>query len=157
MREHFMALLPLSLEQNKYVPLDLEVSTASVDQLGLVMSAMDDLGFIKLVDKYLDGDRAHQRITLGERSAAMVLHLMSFMNRTMYQTPEFLSGYALDHLFGKDIDANAFNDDAMGRLLDEIYAYGPEKFYQTMAMSMIAGKKLAGNSLRLDSTSMSIQ
>lgn len=133
---------------------NLEIEARRVDHLGMVSGALDELKVIELVDRFLDGRREGQRVSMGQRAAALLLHLTSFENRTLYQTPEFLGGYAHENLLGDGAVPEAFNDDAMGRLLDEVYSYGPDKFFQTMAMSMLVGRGLGGNSLRLDSTSM---
>lgn len=134
-----------------------DFSVARLDQLGLVAGAMDDLNFITLIDRLLGGKKEKQRVSMGQRGGAMVLHLMSFVNRTLYQTPEFLAAHAFEPLLGENAAPDAFNDDALGRFLDAVYQYGPSKFFQSMAMSMLTNKQLAGKSLRLDSTAMCLE
>jgi len=45
----------------------------------------------------------------------------------------FLRINRFERLLGKGIEAGHLNDDALGRALDAIYAYGPEALYGQLA------------------------
>jgi transposase len=130
--------------------------SASVGHLGLVARGMQELGIIDIIDKLIDPQHPQQRISMGRRSAAMIMNLMSFHNRTLYATPELLAGFATEALLGEGASPQAFNDDALASCLDAITKFGSEKFFNTVALNMLGKIKLGGSSLRLDSTSMKL-
>ena len=66
---------------------------------------------------------------MGERVAAMILNGLGFIDTRLYMFPEFLENLPVNRLFGREIDANFFNDDALGRCLDEIATYGSTKLF----------------------------
>jgi transposase len=147
----------LKPEKQKAVPIDFTFESRSIGHLGIMAAAMDELSLVNNADKVLQGNRYGQKISLGQRIKSMILNLIAFENRTLYNTPNFLFEHVHEALFGSDFEPESFNDDALGRALDEIYDYGPTKFFQSMAMMMLSKSKLGGNSLRLDSTSMMLQ
>jgi transposase len=136
---------------------DFNIETKVIGHLGIVAGVMDDLNLVSGVDELLQGKRDGQKISMGQRIKALILNLTAFENQTLYHTPRFLYEQAYEALLGNETDPHAYNDDALGRALDEIYSYGPTKFFQTIAMKMMAKTKLGGNSLRLDSTSLMLQ
>ncbi len=47
--------------------------------------------------------------------------------------PHFFKDKPVERLLGDGIEAEHLNDDALGRALDAIYAYGPEALYSQLA------------------------
>lgn len=134
---------------------------ARLEHLGLLAGTMQELNVRDLTNKFLNGGRPELKLDMGLRLNAMLLNLISFQSRTLYKTSEFLEGFAYEALLDSNVDAEDFNDDSMGRLLDEIYDYGSAKFFESMAIGMLSGKevankKLVGNSRRMDSTSCAL-
>ncbi len=58
---------------------------------------------------------------------------LGFVNRALYLMPHFFKDKPVERLLGDGIEAEHLNDDALGRALDTIYAYGPEALYSQLA------------------------
>lgn len=134
-----------------------DVSTKHIGHLGLVADKMDELGLIKLVDERLPISEAHgAKVTHGERVAAMILNGLGFMDSRLYMFPEFLADKSVDRLFEREMNVHCFNDDATGRCLDEIAAYGSTKFITELAFKIGREKNLLGKSVNIDTTTLSL-
>ena len=109
-----------------------------------------DLGFIHLIDQRLPIQKScGSKVTQGERIAAMIMNGLGFVDNRLYLFPSFLSKKPVSRLFQKPLKASWFNDDALGRCLDEIATYGTTKLFTEIAF--IIGKQhgLLGNKLSL--------
>jgi transposase len=134
-----------------------DIVNKNINHLGLLTGVTEELELVKHADDILQGKREGQKISLGQRVRAMVFNLLSFQNRTLYKTEHFLENTACDVVLGPGSCASYYNDDALGRALDAIHEYGPAKFYQSVIVKFMSKAKLGGNSIRLDSTSYSLQ
>ena len=99
-----------------------QIKTKYMGHLGVVAGMVDKLKLVEKIDKRLPLGRCN--ITMGERVKSMILNGLGFMNDRLYMFPEFLADKPIKRLFGRDIGAESFNDDALGRCLDEIAEYG---------------------------------
>ena len=132
-------------------------STKHIGHLGLVADKIDELDLVELIDQRLPISEAHgANVSHGERVAAMILNGLGFIDSRLYLFPDFLQDKAIDKLFNRDIKADFFNDDALGRCLDEISAYGSTKLFTEL--SFLIGKKrgLLGGSVNIDTTTLSL-
>ncbi len=84
---------------------------------------------------------------MGERVAAMIFNGLGFVNTRLYMFPEFFRNKPLDRLFGRPIEPEYFNDDALGRCLDAIYDYGVTKLFTEIALTIGIKKNLLGKSV----------
>jgi len=134
-----------------------DFSTKHIGHLGLVADKIDDLDLVRLIDQRLPVSEAHgANVSHGERVAAMILNGLGFIDSRLYLFPDFLQDKALDKLFNRDIKANYFNDDALGRCLDEISAYGSTKLFTELGFSIGQKRGLLGNSVNIDTTTLSL-
>lgn len=133
------------------------LSTQKIHHLGLVMDVIDQLGITEYIDKELPLDAAKGAIvSMGQRVAAMITNGLGFVASPLYMYPEFLEDKAVSRLFGKDITAEHFNDDSLGRCLDAIHNYGVDKLFAGLAYRVALNADLCGKSVHLDTTSLSL-
>lgn len=59
-------------------------------------------------------------------------------------------------LFGSGIEADAFNDDALGRALDKLAEANPKQIYGNIVLSAVAKHKIKFASVHADTTSKSV-
>lgn len=134
-----------------------QFSTKNLGHLGLVADKIDDLNLIELIDRRLPINEAFgTKLTHGERVAAMILNGLGFIDTRLYLFSEFLHDQPLDRLFNRKIKAEWFNDDALGRDLDAIAAYGPTKLLGELCLHIGSTRGLLGKSTHLDTTTLSL-
>ena len=133
------------------------LSTQKIHHLGLVMDVIDQLGITQYIDQELPVDTSKGAIvSMGQRVGAMIANGLGFVSSPLYMYPEFLEDKAVSRLFGKDITADHFNDDALGRCLDAINDYGVDKLFAGLAYRVALKTNLCGKSIHLDTTSLSL-
>jgi hypothetical protein len=57
----------------------------------------------------------------------MVLNALGFSSRAMYLMPDYLRNKPIELLIAPGLSAKDFNDDALGRSLDDLYAAGCQR------------------------------
>lgn len=132
-------------------------SSSHIGHLGLVAAKIDDLNLIDLIDNRLPISEAHgAKVSHGERVAAMIMNGLGFIDSRLYLFPEFLNDKPLDRLFNRHVEAEWFNDDASGRCLDAIAAYGTTKLFTELSITIGQARGLLGNSTHIDTTTLSL-
>jgi transposase len=133
-----------------------QVSAKMFGHLGIVAATIDKLGIVEKIDALIPLG-SNSKTSIGERVKAMILNGLGFVDTRLYMFPEFLEGYPIQRLFGReDISASDFNDAALGRGLDEIADYGITRTFSTIAMSIGRENGLLGRSSNVDTTSLSV-
>ena len=102
------------------------IGTDVLDHLGLIAATISKLGLVEKIDEKMPMTQA-AKTTHGERAMAMILNGLGFMDDRLYLFPKFLENKPVARLFDKDLSANDFNDDALGRFLDAAHGYGENK------------------------------
>ena len=134
-----------------------QFSTAHLGHLGLVADKIDSLKIVDLIDSRLPISEAYgAKVSHGERVAAMIMNGLGFIDSRLYLFPEFLSDKPLDRLFNRHVRAEWFNDDASGRCLDEISAYGTTKLFTELSLTIGQARGLLGKSTHIDTTTLSL-
>jgi transposase len=132
-------------------------SSAHLGHLGLVAAKIDSLNIINLIDTRLPVSEAHgAKVSHGERVAAMIMNGLGFIDSRLYLFPEFLDDKPLDRLFNRHVRAEWFNDDATGRCLDMISAYGTTKLFTELSLIIGQNRGLLGKSAHIDTTTLSL-
>ena len=54
----------------------------------------------------------------------MLLNALGFVGRALYLMPDYLHNKPVDLLIDPDLNAEDFNDDTLGRCLDDLYTAG---------------------------------
>jgi transposase len=133
------------------------LSGMALDHLGLVADTIDNLGLINLIDEKLPLERrAGAKTSMGERIAAMILNGLGFIDTRLYMFPEFLEKKPVNRLFGRELKAKWFNDDALGRCLDAVAAYGTTKLFTELSCQIGRSKGYLGRSAHFDTTTLQL-
>ncbi|MBA3814448.1 MAG: IS1634 family transposase [Alphaproteobacteria bacterium] len=139
------------------IPADANISSQILDHLGLVASTVDALGIAKCIDERLPVDKAKgAKVPMGTRVSAMILNGLGFVTRKLYMFPGFLHNKPVERLLGPGLEAQDFNDDALGRCLDAIYEYGVMKLFSELAFEIGTTLNLLGRSTHMDTTTLSV-
>ena len=96
------------------------------------------------------------KTTMGERVVSMIYNGLGFIDDRLYMFPEFLENKPVDRLFERELKAEFFNDDALGRCLDSIHSYGVTKLFSEIAFEIGIEQKLLGHTFNIDSTSLTV-
>jgi transposase len=128
-----------------------------LDHFGLVAATMERLGLIEEIDQRIPVSKEKgAKVSIGERVAAMILNGLGFIDDRLYMFPQFLQNKPVDRLFHEGVSADDFTDDALGRGLDRIHAYGVTQLFGELAMTIGDRCGLLGRSVRLDNTTLKV-
>ena len=135
-----------------------QVTSESIDHLGLIAATIHDVGLITLIDEILPiHSNKGSHISMGQRVAGMILNGLGFIDNRLYMFPEFLSNKPISRLLlDENISHNHFNDDALGRCLDAIHLHGVENFFAKLAYPIALSQGLLGESIHIDTTSLTL-
>ncbi len=134
-----------------------QYTSLHIGHLGLVADMLYETRLIQEIDKRLPISESHgAKVTHGERVAAMILNGLGFIDCRLYLFPKFLADKAIDRLFGKPLKPEWFNDDALGRTLVAINAYGTTKLFSELALKIGSDLHLLSRSFHLDTTTLSL-
>lgn len=134
-----------------------QFSGKALDHLGLVADTMDELGLLSFFDEKLPLNAScGVKVSMGERVAAMIFNGLGFINTRLYMFPDFLATKPVARLFGKPLEPAWFNDDALGRCLDAIHAYGTTKLFTEFSLGVALKKGFLGKSIHLDTSTLQL-
>ena len=132
-------------------------SSQVLDHLGLVASVIKDIGLISKIDERIPVSKEKgAKLTIGQRVAAMILNGLGFMDDRLYMFPQFLENKPVHRLFDGNVCAADFNDDSLGRGLDEVFKFGVTKLFSELAFDIGIDQNLLGRSAHFDTTSLSL-
>lgn len=134
-----------------------ELRTYAMDHHGLVASICKDLQISEKIDARIGNKDPRRIVSTGMAAIAMILNGLGFTNRRLYLTPQFFESKPVAQLFGKDVSAKQFDDNALGKALDEIAEYGSSQMFGEIAFEIALENNLLGELAHLDSTSMSVE
>lgn len=137
------------------LPKGSSLSSQNLDHLGLVAGTIDQLGIVEEIDKLIPLQEK-AKTTIGQRVAAMILNGLGFVDDRIYLFPKFLENKPVSRLFGNNVVASDFNDDCIGRGLDEIHSYGISDLFGCIAFKIGIKNKLLGKSMHTDTTSLTV-
>jgi transposase len=127
-----------------------------LDHLGLVAGMFDELGIGDVLDHATQQHPELRDLTVGEAVKAMVLNGLGFINQALYLVPRFFYNKPTYRLISPRIAPEQLNDDALGRTLDTLYAYGVTELYSLIAVSAAQRLGLRPTSMHLDTTSFHV-
>lgn len=130
-----------------------DMSTEVVDHHGLVAAICKDLGIAEKINKRIGSKDPRRKIQPGLATVAMIINGLGFTNRRLYLTPQFFQNKAINCLFDSPICANDFNDQTLGKCLDEISAYGSSRLFGEIAFDIAMEQDLLGPRAHHDTTS----
>lgn len=134
-----------------------DIKTYAMDHHGLVAAVCNDVGIAKRIDERIGKKDPRRIVSAGTSVVAMILNGLGFTNRRLYLTPQFFESKPVEHLLGENISARHLDDNALGKALDEISAYGSSRLFGEIAFEVALENNLLGSLAHLDSTSMSVE
>lgn len=126
-----------------------------LEHLGVIAAIVEGMGIVDLINERLPKLR-HHKLTHGDVVMAIIINGLGFTQRRLYLFPGYFENKAVRRLFGKDITAEDFTDDVVGRTLDAIKEYGPEKLFQEIISQVFLKTKLGYHRVHLDTTNFSV-
>jgi transposase len=117
---------------------------------------VDELGLVGKINALIHQDLEQRRVSVGTAVKAMILMGFGFTQRALYLTPQFFADKPVERLLGAGLAADHLNDDALGRALDAIHAYGVESFYYLLAVGVVKQLGLSCAGGHLDATSFHV-
>lgn len=132
----------------------MEINT--LDHLGLVSLAFDELEIGKVIDESIKQDMSQRKVSVGQCVKAMVLNGLGFVNQQMYLLPHFFTNKPIRRLFGEEILAEHFNDDTLGRALDSLFEAGLTPLFSKISTHAMKKLEIQNSFAHLDSTSFHV-
>lgn len=109
--------------------------TQRIDHLGIVAGICQEISLVETVDSRVKS--GNRKVSCGKGTQAIILNALGFVGRALYLMPDYLRNKPVDVLIDPDLTADDFNDDTLGRCLDDLYAAGvTEVFYQVAAHAL---------------------
>src|SRR5688500_7782460 len=127
-----------------------------LDHLGLVAGMFDELGIGDVIDQATQQNPEMRDLTVGEAVKAMVLNGLGVINQALYLVPLFFQNKPTYRLISPRVAPAQLNDDALGRALDILYAYGVTELYSLIAVTAAQRLGLRPTYTHLDSTSLHV-
>jgi transposase len=128
------------------------IEVSPVHHLPIIKAYADQLGLVSLINHYVptEMDVAAGTIVLG-----LVLDTLSGRS-PLYRLEEFFAHQDTELLLGQVIPPRAFNDDAVGRVLDRLYDMGTMKLFTACAVRAAARFGIERRYVHFDTTSRSV-
>ena len=133
----------------------MEFEFSRLDHHGVVSGVIKDLGLIDEIDR-LSGVHDQSQISHGEAIAGMILNGLGFTDRPLSLSPQFFENKALGVLFREGVEASYFNRFKLGRSLDAVDAYGCERLFGELAVSVCRQEGVESRFGCEDTTSFSL-
>jgi transposase len=135
------------------------IKIESLDYHGITAGFVDKLKLVERIDARLPISKEHGAIlSHGQRVKAMIINGLGFTQSPIYLSHLFFENKALSVLFGEGVKHEHFNDDALARTLEAIYAYGVTELFAEIA-NEIAQEFMPATtrqSMHLDTTSLKL-
>jgi transposase len=129
-----------------------EIEVYPVQHLPILKAYADQLGLIGLINHYVPTE---MDVDAGTVVLGLVLDTLSGRS-PLYRLEEFFAHQDTELLLGQAIPPQAFNDDAVGRVLDRLYDLGTMKLFTACAVRAAARFGLECRYVHFDTTSRSV-
>ncbi len=130
---------------------EIKKETKRIDHLGIVAGICQQIGLIETIDQIM-GER-RRKVSCGEAVQAMILNALGFSGRALYMMPDYLHNKPVDMLISKELSAEDFNDDSLGRCLDELYEQGVTEVFAGIATHALHKLEIMPRFFHLDTSS----
>jgi transposase len=108
--------------------MDFHESSTNIDHLGIVSTMCDELNLVNLIDEHA-GVHPYQIVTTGQAVLSVIYNMLAIFQRPLYLSPNFMRIRPIDRLIAPGLEAEHFNDDVLGRMLDKLYNSGLEELF----------------------------
>ncbi len=128
-----------------------EYETQSIDHLGIVAGISREIGLVEAIDEKIG--QTGRKVSCGEAVLAKILNVLGFSSRALYLMPDYLKNKPIDLLIREDLKPDDFNDDTLGRSLDDLYACGVTEVFASIASKALITYGIEHRFVHLDSSS----
>ncbi len=125
--------------------------TQRIDHLGIVAGICQEISLIEKIDVQVKA--SDRKVSCGQGTQAMILNALGFVGRALYLMPDYLHNKPVDLLIDPDLTADDFNDDTLGRCLDDLYAAGVTEVFYQVATHALQVYGIRSRYVHLDSSS----
>lgn len=133
----------------------IEYETKRIDHLGIVAGICHEIELVKLIDETLPTPSG-RKVSCGTATLAMILNGLGFTGRALYLMPEYMENKPVDLLISDDLVASDFNDDTLGRALDELFQAGITEVFARIAREAVEKYELDDEFAHTDTSSFSL-
>lgn len=125
--------------------------TKRIDHLGIAAGICQEIGLIEAIDQAVGP--SERRVSCGAAVQGMVLNGLGFTSRALYLMPQYLDNKPVDLLIAPDLAAEDFNDDTLGRSLDQLFESGVTEVFARVAQRALKTNGIKHRFFHLDSSS----
>jgi transposase len=125
--------------------------TQRIDHLGIVAGICQEISLIEKIDALVK--TSDRKVSCGKATQAMILNALGFVGRALYLMPDYLHNKPVDLLIDPNLTADDFNDDTLGRCLDDLYATGVTEVFYQVASHALQVYGIRSRFVHLDSSS----
>jgi len=125
--------------------------TQRIDHLGIVAGICQEISLIEQIDTQVKS--SDRKVSCGRGAQAMILNALGFVGRALYLMPDYLHNKPVDLLIDPDLTADDFNDDTLGRCLDDLYTAGVTEVFYKVASHALQVYGIRSRFVHLDSSS----
>lgn len=125
--------------------------TKRIDHLGIVAGICHEIGLIETIDQAVGP--SERQVSCGAAVQAMVVNGLGFTSRALYLMPQYLDNKPVDLLIAPDLTAEDFNDDTLGRSLDQLFESGVTEVFARVARQALETYGIEHRFFHLDSSS----
>ena len=125
----------------------------TLDSMGLVAGTLRHFKVPDIINEAIHKKAHNSGIDYGSLVVAMLLQLTYVPYQGLWNLNEFHEDSPLCLLLGVDIDAKDLNRYALGRCLDAIHKFGPERLYLAIAAQVLSELDITIKEVHIDSTS----
>jgi len=126
--------------------------TQRMDHHGIVAGICHEIGLVEQIDQIVG--RGERKVSCGEAALAMVLNGLGFSSRALYLVSDFLRNKPVDLLINPNLTAEDFNDDTLGRALDDLYEHGVTEVFAGVSARAMQTYGIETDFRHLDSSSL---
>jgi len=125
--------------------------TKRIDHLGIAAGICHEIGLIETIDQAVGP--SERKVSCGAAVQAMVLNGLGFTSRALYLMPDYLDNKPVDLLIAPELTSADFNDDTLGRSLDQLFECGVTEVFARVARQALKTYGIEHRFFHLDSTS----
>ena len=125
--------------------------TQRIDHLGIVTGISREIELVETIDQKVG--QTGRKVSCGEGTLAMMQNALGFSSRALYLMPDYLRNKPIDLLIRPGLEAEDFNDDSLGRCLDDLYACGVTEVFASVASKALSVYGIEHKFVHLDSSS----
>jgi transposase len=125
---------------------------ARVDHLPIIAHYLRQLGFVELVNRLVP---VNMDVEPGIILLGMVLDTLSGRS-PLYLLEDNFADFDKEALFGQVIPAGYFNDDNVGRVMDQIFKVGTQKILSELSMRALKRFPISTRHVHFDTTSVNL-